>query len=67
MELKLNGERAWTPAQVKYHYDSLFNEFCNYKAFMEAYNGLHDEVNSPVVVTPTAAPTAAPVTTEVPQ
>lgn len=46
MELKLNGERAWTPAQVKYNFDGLYNEFCDYNAFMEAYNGLHDEVNT---------------------
>ena len=45
-ELKVNGERALTPAQLRYSYDSLANHFCNYKAFMEAYNGLHDEVNT---------------------
>lgn len=67
MELKLNGERAWTPAQVKYNFDGLYNRFCSYNAFMEAYNGLHDEVNTYGRPAPTLAPTSSPVSPETPQ
>lgn len=45
-ETKFNDGREWTAAQAKYYYDDLFNRFCDYNVFMEAYNGLHDEVNT---------------------
>lgn len=71
IELKINGEEAWTPAQEDYVFGRDVDGFCTYKAFKDACQGKHDFVNSPVVVEPTLAPTLAPtsspVTPEIPQ
>lgn len=64
IELKINGEDAWTSAQEDYVFDRDVDGFCTYKAFKDACQGKHDFVNSPVV---TPAPTAAPVSPDVPQ
>ena len=66
-ELKINGEEEWTPAQEDYVFNENLDRFCSYKAFMEAYNGLHDEVNTYGKVEPTPIPTSSPVSPETPQ
>ena len=45
-ELMINGEREWTTDQADYEYVKGFTSWCTHDMFMEAYNGLHDELNT---------------------
>lgn len=52
IELKINGEEAWTSTQEDYEYNAMLDGFCTYRAFKEACQGKHDFVNSTVAVSP---------------